>query len=312
MDLSIIIVSWNTKHLLQQCLRSLEEHVEAFKPSAAGPRSNACPDRSRRVETFVVDNASTDGSADMVRERFPGVHLIESEENLGFARANNRAIRRSGGRYVLLLNSDTLVREGAITRMLSFMDRHRQVGVLGPALLNDCGDVSPSWAQFPTLVSELFERHPRTRKPFLDHMRSSQDSNAYEVDWMAGACLLVRRQAIDQVGLMDERFFLYSEETDWCRRIKSAGWLNVYYPEARVVHVEGASSVRDRPRTLLLLNRSKILYAEKHFGSQRASALRVGLGLRALAKAALRLLQARPADARAQWTVARHLWSDLL
>lgn len=292
MNLSIIIVNWNTRALLAQCLESVYTHS---------------PDGE--FEVFVVDNASTDGSAQMVRERFPQVQMIENSENVGFARANNQAIRLARGGYVLLLNSDAIVLPGAISAMVTFMKQHEMIGVLGPALLDEEENVQLSWARFPTIWSELRGVHHRDREPFLDSIQSGQPVEAYQVDWMAGACLLVRRETIDQVGLMDERFFLYSEETDWCWRIKAAGWHNVYYSQARVVHFEGSSSAQDLPRTYFCLHHSKILYMQKHFGVWRAALLRIGFTVLAGGKALLKLILRQASAAQVNWMLARRLWN---
>jgi len=290
-ELSIVIVNWNTRDLLVQCLESVYAHS---------------PDGE--FEVFVVDNASTDGSAQMVRERFPQVQLIENSENVGFARANNQVITLAKGRYVLLLNSDAIVLPGAISAMVMFMKQHARIGVLGPALLDEEENVQPSWAKFPTIWSELRGVHHRDREPFLDPTQSGQPVEAYQVDWMAGACLLVRKEAIEQVGLMDERFFLYSEETDWCWRIKAAGWHNVYYPQARVMHFEGSSSAQDLSRTYFFLYHSKILYMHKHFGVWRAALLRTGFAVLAAGKALLRLILRQPSVAQAHWMLAKQLF----
>lgn len=289
MDLSIIVVNWNTRELLGRCLNSVYETAGELL-----------------CEVFVVDNGSTDASTEMVRARFPQARLIENGENLGFARANNQAIRLAEGRYVLLLNSDAEVCPGALASMVEFADRHAAIGVLGPALCSPDGVVQPSWARFPTVWTELWGVHRRGQEPFAGHV-PGEPAQAYLVDWMAGACLMVRQETFDQVGPMDERFFLYSEETDLCKRIRDAGWLNVYYPQAKVVHHQGASSSRDRGRSYVQLRRSKVLYAQKHAGAWSAACLRVGFTLLAVLKALFHsALRHRP-QARANWLLAQRL-----
>lgn len=294
-DLSIVIVNWNTCDLLAGCLQSIADYSRV-SPIYPPQRRTSLP----TIEIIVVDNASTDGSAAIVRERFPWAELIENQENLGFARANNQAICYSRGRYVMLLNSDTVLHDGAIAAMIAFADAHPEIGVLGPKLIDGRGDIQPSWAKFPSVWSEILAQHRRERKPFAD-------GTAFAVDWMAGACLLVRREAIERVGLMDDRFFLYSEETDWCKRIQDAGWLNVNYPAAVVSHFEGSSSSQDVPRTRFLLYQSKILYAHKHFGQRQALFLKLAFVATSPLKALWALLHGRAQAASAHLQLASRL-----
>jgi len=290
LPLSIIIVNWNTRELLAQCLESVGNEILAH---GTVPKS---------AEVFVVDNASTDGSAALVRERFPWVQLIENAENVGFARANNQAMREATGKYIMLLNSDTQLLPGTLPPFLAFMEQNPAVGMVGPEIIDGQGKVQLSWAQFPTLLTELLGVHLRGRK-FLS-------PEVYAVDWLAGACLLVRREVLEQVGLFDERFFLYSEETDWCKRIVVAGWQIVYYPAVRVLHYEGRSSIQDRERSYFLLHHSKVLYAEKHFGRKSAIFLRVGFVMLAYLKAGFRWVLGNKPAFCAQLRFARTLWCN--
>jgi len=263
-DVSIIVASWNTRELLAACLRSVaQEDIGA--------------------EVLVVDNASTDGSPEMLRREFGYVHLVANEENLGFARANNQGLRASRGRHVLLLNSDTVVQPGALGAMIRFMDGHSRVGVCGPELLNVDGTLQQSWASFPSLWSELSGKLVRRRRPY-----PTQDGRlAYEVDWIGGACLLMRRATFEAVGPLDERFFMYSEETDWCFRARERGWTICYYPEARVVHLGGASTRLSGTAMKAQLYRSKLLFFQKHYGRDRSRQLARLLRCRLLVKALL-------------------------
>lgn len=255
-DLSIVIVNWNTRALLADCLDSVYAQAEGLV-----------------LEVFVVDNASADGSPAMVRERFPQVRLVANTANVGFAPANNQAIRQAVGRHVLLLNSDTVVHAGALRQMVAFLDAHPRCGVAGACLLNGDGSLQASWAQFPSLWSEVLGRNLRVRQP----LPGAAGQPAFAVDWVGGACLMIRRAAIDQVGLMDERFFMYSEETDWCYRVKQAGWAIAYLPEARVTHFGGASSRQNNVKMFVELNRSKLYFFRKHYGPVRAGLLRLSL-----------------------------------
>jgi len=287
-DVSVIVVNWNTRALLERCLASVFE--------TSGDLS---------LEVIVVDNASTDGSAAMVRERFPEARLIVNPENVGFARANNQGLRVSAGRYQLLLNSDTVVWPGALARMIAFMDEHPCVGVLGAELRNPDGSLQPSWAAFPSLLSEICGRNFRVRRPY-------PGSEAFRVDWVGGACLMVRREAADQVGLLDEAIFMYTEETDWCYRLARGGWEIVYLPGACVTHLGGGSSRNSSLRSLLALYASKMYFFRKHYGRGMALALKVGL----LARTAVQTLLVslpwpRSPERRERLTRLQSLWRAL-
>lgn len=290
MDLSVVVVNWNTRDLLAECLTSLLAHPPA------GP-----------YDIWVVDNASHDGSAAMVRARFPSVHLIENTANLGFAAANNQAIRASRGRYVLLFNSDALATPGALDAMVQFMDAHPPAGAAGPQLINRDGSFQASYARFPTLLSELALLAGVARwwlGPYAPSPRPIPGEQPHPVDWVAGAALLVRRAAIDQVGLMDEGYFLYSEETDWCWRLGRGGWPVWYLPAVPVIHQAGASSQQQSARSYGLLYQSKLRFFARHYGAAAAWALRLafftGAALRLAIWRALLLLPARAAK-RPRW-----------
>ncbi len=266
-DLSIIIVSWNVRDLLRRCLASVYAAWPAERP----------------LEVIVVDNGSGDGSVEMVRREFPNVQLIVNQDNLGFTRANNQGISASRGRYVLLLNPDTEVLDGALTTMVEYLDAHPRVGVVGPRLLYPDGCVQSSRRRFPTLATAFLEStilhqwFPDNRAARYYHMLDQPDDRVQVVDWLVGACLMVRRQAIYEVGYLDEGFFMYSEELDWCRRIKERGWEVVYLPTARVVHYEGKSSEQVIPARHLHFQRSKVRYFRKHHGRWQAEVLRLFL-----------------------------------
>jgi N-acetylglucosaminyl-diphospho-decaprenol L-rhamnosyltransferase len=267
MDLSIVIVNWNVRELLRHCLSSIYQATEA----------------SFELEAIVVDNASGDGSVVMVGESFPQVHLIANDENLGFTRGNNQAIAQSRGRYVLLLNPDTEVVGGALSTMVQYMDTHPQAGALGPQLLYPDGSVQPSRRRFPTIATAFLEStvlqqwFPDNRVLRRYYIRDRGDDEVQEVDWVVGACLLARRQAIEQVGLLDEKFFMYSEEMDWCRRFKERGWRVVYLPTAQVIHHEAKSSEQVKSLQHIQFQRSKALYFRKHHGRWQAEVLRLFL-----------------------------------
>jgi GT2 family glycosyltransferase len=266
MDLSIIIVNWNVRLLLERCLSSL----------MAGCNGLQC-------QVIVVDSASADGSVEMVRQRFPQVQLLASGANLGFSKGNNWGVAHSSGRYILLLNPDTEVQGNALLTMLSYMDQHTDVGVLGPKLVFPDHHVQPSRRRFPTLATtflestllqQWFPRNPILARYFV---QDRGDNEVQDVDWLVGACLLLRRQAWEQVGDLDEEFFMYSEELDWCRRAKVTGWRVVYLPTASVVHHEGQSSAQVVPARHIYFQSSKVRYVEKYHGVAASEVLRVFL-----------------------------------
>jgi N-acetylglucosaminyl-diphospho-decaprenol L-rhamnosyltransferase len=263
-DLSIVIVSWNVRDLLRECLASIR---------AGGELS---------VEVIVVDSASSDGTPDMLHKAFPQVTLVEPGTNVGFTRGNNIGIEASRGRHVLLLNPDTRVLGSGPEKMVAYMDGHPKVGALGPQLLNEDGSVQSSRRRFPTLRTAFFEStwlQPHAPQKVLDHyyMLDHEDDETVAVDWVQGAAVLVRREAIEQVGMMDEGFFMYSEELDWQRRIKAAGWEVIYYPEAQIVHHGGKSSEQVVAQRDIYFHSSKIRYFRKHHGAGVAFVLRLFL-----------------------------------
>lgn len=267
-DLSVVIVSWNVRELLQRCLASVME-------SSMGD--------VLQCQVIVVDNASSDASKDMVRQRFPTVELIASDANLGFTGGNNVGIAHSAGRHILLLNPDTEVVGDALARMVGYMDRNPDVGALGPKVLFPDGRVQSSRRRFPTLATALLEStvlqqwFPRNRVLAHYYVADASDDQEQDVDWVIGACLLIRRAAWDQVGCLDEAFFMYSEELDWCRRAKAAGWRVVYVPDAIVVHHEGQSSIQVVPARHVYFQSSKVYYFRKHHGVLVAECLRTFL-----------------------------------
>lgn len=226
-------------------------------------------------ETYVVDNAPGDGSAEMVRACFPWVHLICNEQPQGFAANNNQVLRRGEGRYLILLNDDMLLINNALDRMVQFMDDHRWVGAVGCKLLNRDGTLQRScWRGFPspkTLLVDLFYLSkwlPR-QSWVRDFEATLQDSvGSVDVDYLLGACLMVRREAIDQVGLLDEGFFMFLEETDWCYRIKKNGWRICWMPDGEIIHFGQQSVAGDPAQFVPMLYQNFCRFCRKH-GSQR-------------------------------------------
>jgi GT2 family glycosyltransferase len=229
MDISIIIINWNTKEHLRNCLRSIVDTIQGIT-----------------YEIIVVDNASRDGSVLMLRQEFPGVILIENRENRGFAVANNQAMSIMKGRYALLLNTDAILKQNAAVQLFSFMEKNPAAAMACGQLLNADGSKQNSIAAFPDLLTlmtnmSLLEylcpcRYPGKRYDWQEPI---------EIDSGIGACLIVRRQAIDAVGMLDERYFFFFEETDWAYRMRTEGWKIFHVPSALIYHLQGQSIGRD-------------------------------------------------------------------
>ncbi len=271
-DLSVIIVSWNVAALLRDCLRSV---VRSQAPGVRSQESGELIADSCFLtsEIIVVDNASADGSAAMVRVEFPAVRLIVNAENLGFARGNNQGIRVSGGRYVVLLNSDTIVPSGALATLVAFMDAHPTAGAVGPRLLRPDGTPQPyAFGGDPTLRYLLARGVNRLifRRPLHDWVTDA----VQEVDWVSGACLMVRRAAMDQVGLLDENIFMYFEDNDWCLRIRQAGWRVVFNPHVAITHIGGQSLAQNPAARRAYRDSLRYFYA-KHYGPTAGLLLRL-------------------------------------
>jgi len=252
-DVSVIIVSWNTQDILRNCLRSIYEQ--------SGDSS---------LEVIVIDNASTDVSAEMVKKDFPQVTLIENSENRGFAAANNQAIAISKGRYVLLLNSDTIVLDNAIDKTLYFADAHPESAVVGCRVLNPDRTLQPTCFMFPSILNMLlsatylYKLFPKNRFFGRELMTWWNRNDIREVDAVTGCFMLVRREAIEQVGLMDDRFFIYGEETDWCYRFKQAGCKVMFAPCAEIIHLGGQSTRKKATAMVVQLRKCNIQFIKKH------------------------------------------------
>ena len=262
-QLSIIIVGWNVRELLRACLACL--------PCEA--------------EVIVVDNASSDGSAEMVRRDFPQVRLLANSTNRGFTGGNNDGLRLASRPWVFFLNPDTVPHGDALDRMLAYLETHSDVGVVGPQLRYGDGSLQSSRRRFPTLATAFFESTPlawhwpaeRNRWARRYQMADVPADRAQEVDWLVGAALLTRQEVMAQVGGFDEGYFMYSEELDWQRRVKQAGWKIVYLPEAVITHYEGKSSEQATGARHIRFNRSKVRYFRKYYGPLQTELLRLSL-----------------------------------
>lgn len=233
MDVSVIILNYKTAGLVRQCVKTIELH----RPTAD-------------FEIIVVDNASGDGVGEMLRREHPDVRFIGAPSNLGFAAGNNLGIRAARGRYVLILNPDITVREGAIDAMAAYMDAHADIGALGPRLVRPDGSLDESCHRFPTRMIPVYRRTPlgrtaRGRAALARYGMSGFDRReTRDVDWLLGAALMVRTSVLGEVGLLDERFFLYFEDTDWCRRFWKAGHRVTFFAGAEMVHYHERESAR--------------------------------------------------------------------
>jgi GT2 family glycosyltransferase len=298
--ISAIIISYNTAELTLDCLRCL--HADLGTTPA---------------EVFVVDNASTDGSAAAIKDAFPNVILIENKENAGFGAANNQAIRRAKGAFLLLVNSDAMLKPGAVSALLEQMRRDDRTAVVGPKLLNADGSLQRSCYKFPGPARSVFENTLLTaafpnHRIFGDYRGWDHDAPR-QVDFAIGACLLVRKSAVDQVGLFDEAFFLYAEETDWLYRFHRAGWNIWFTPAGEVQHLCGASGLQQSDRVFVEFHRGQERFVRKHFGWHGLAIYRVAKIFGSVARLAVFSARSvlRPARRKSDRTeVAR--WARIL
>lgn len=255
MDLSVIIVTWNVKDLLAACLRAL--------PSATAGLAS---------EVIVVDNGSTDGVPEVLRTEFPSVQLISNGANAGFSRANNQGIAVAEGRYVVLLNPDTEPRPASLAEMVRFMDGRPKAGAASPRLVRPDGTPQPyAFGDDPSPVYLLRRALAHGRK---DYLHDWGVEKPLQVQWVSGACLVSRREAVEQVGGLDEGIFMYFEDNDWCRRMRLSGWEVWYNSRVEVVHVGGAS-LKQNPQSRAAYYQSLVHFYRKHYGSLAAAMMRM-------------------------------------
>jgi GT2 family glycosyltransferase len=275
-SLAIIIISFNVRKLLQECLESIYRET-----------------RRTRCEIWVIDNNSRDDSVAMLKQSFPDVRLIENKENLGFTRANNQAIARCRSDLVLLLNPDTLIQDGALDKMVQFMDEHPEVGVSGCRVENPDGSLqlacrrsipTPQVAFYRmTGLSRLFPHSKVMAKYNLTYLDPDQP---HEVDAVSGAFLMIRRQVVNQIGMLDETFWIFGEDIDWCIRAQKAGSKVMYYPEAHILHYKGIGCSTNSRKTNYEYYRAMYLFHRKHFAKDYSpltnSIIYAGIGVNAL------------------------------
>ena len=268
MSVSIIIVSWNTREVLRACIESVFENSGGVS-----------------VQVIVVDNASSDGSAEMVREKFGDVKLIVNSENRGFAAANNQGILAADGKYILLLNSDTVVLDNAIKKTVDFAEVHSDAGVVGCKILNPDMSLQRSCFMFPSILNMLLSTtylyKVFAKNKFFGRERMSwwEFDSVRQVDVVMGCFMLLRKDVIDKTGMMDERFFMYAEETDLCYRVKQAGFKTYFVPGAQIIHLGGQSSAKVRGQMIIQLRLSVLKFIKKHYSglSYYAACVLVGM-----------------------------------
>ena len=263
--LSIVLVCWNNKAYMDPCLKSLYE---------SGLKCT--------FDVIVVDNGSTDGSQEMLAEKYPEVMIIQNTSNVGLGKASNQGIVATSGRYVLLLNNDTIVNGPSFDAMVDFLEQNPKAGAVGGRLLNPDGTVQAGYNYFSSiheefLVATRLGKLIRTGYPAIMYAEEIRS-----VDWLGSACLMVRRSALDEVGLLDEGYFIYGDEADLQYRLKKAGWAVYYLPHAQTIHYGGKSM--DRWRRRKMVYRGKMLFYQKHYGFLKTLILRIMLGILSAAK----------------------------
>jgi GT2 family glycosyltransferase len=264
-QISIIIINWNTRELLAKCIDSIEQTANGLN-----------------LEIIVVDNASGDGSQAMVQEKYPHVRLIANQENVGFAKANNQAMRVAGGDYFLLWNSDAFATPRAIQALLQLAEREPKAGIIGAQLRNADQTFQASHTLFPSQWQEFLILTGLGRTLSGNHYPSfgpEEEKGPQIVDYVEGACLMVRSQTYQEIGGLDEGYFMYAEEVDWCYSTREHGWQVWYQPQAKVIHLGGASSTGRRTHREADLYRSRIRFFRKHYGSRSAQLLKMQIYL---------------------------------
>ncbi len=255
MDLSVIIVNYNVRFFLEQCLKSVFRSGKGI-----------------RMEVIVVDNNSVDGSVEMIRDKFPEVKLIANDENAGFSKANNQGIRISAGKYVLLLNPDTVVEDDTLPKVVQFMDDHPDAGGLGVKMLDGNGRFLPeSKRSLPTpavafcKIFGLSALFPKSKIFGKYHLGYLDNDKTHQVEILSGAFMLLRRKVLDETGYLDEDFFMYGEDIDLSWRIIKAGYKNYYYPETRIIHYKGESTKKSSVNYVMVFYKAMVIFARKHF-----------------------------------------------
>jgi GT2 family glycosyltransferase len=293
-DITIVLVCWNNRAYLGPCLDSIDDA------------------RTRHsFEIVVVDNGSTDGSQALLRDRFPEVRVIQNDTNVGLGQASNQGIQQTNSRYVLLLNNDTLVKPGAFDALADFLDSHAKAGAVGGRVLNEDGTVQSCYNDFPTLAEEFLIATRIGERIRLGYPAHVDVDEPRRVGWISSACVMLRRAALDEVGMLDESYFIYGDEADLQYRLFKAGWATYYIPTTTIVHFGGRSMNRWSRRKMV--NRGKIMFFRKNYGFVRTAALRAMLGVLSLSKlvfwlgglAVPSVRERAVKELRSNWDVAR-------
>lgn len=308
-DLSIIIVSWNISDLLESCLQSI-----IYGPVGVGLETGVMPN----VEIIVVDSASHDSTVTMLGEQFPLVKVLPQTENLGFTRCNNIGLQTAQGRYLMLLNPDTEIIGSALPKMIHYLESNPDVGIVGPHTLNSDGTTQSTRRRFPTVPLAFFEStwlQAYAPKAMLDYyyVNDAPEDATLDVDWVQGSALMARREVYAQIGGLDEGYVMFSEELDWCKRAKSAGWRVVYLGTAKIIHHGGKSTDQVVANRHIYFQQSKLRYFGKYHGQFIAGVLRSYLLVLYLCQIGLEALKAafgnkrtmRQERIRAYWRVLR-------
>jgi len=267
LDLSVVIVSFNVRKFLEECLHSLYKTTKDIQ-----------------FEVFVVDNQSKDGTVQMLKTEFPNVNLIVNQENLGFVKANNIAFKKSRGKYILMLNPDTVIVQNSFGQIIDYFEQNTKIGAIGCKMLNSDRTLQPSCYNFPSL-REIFGLYFLGNRIFNSLKKINYDKTQV-VDFVRGAFMAINRQCLEEIGLLDEKFFMFAEESDLCYRMKKNGWKVVYMPDIEIIHHRGKSTEQVSDKMYLQRIRSLIYFFQKNYGKSNMLLLRViiffGVGLRLL------------------------------
>jgi len=281
LKLSIVIVNYNVKYFLEQCLRSVYKAIHGFD-----------------ADVYVVDNNSVDGSNEMVKKLFPEVKLIQNKENVGFSKANNQAMEQSSAEYVLLLNPDTVIQEDTLQKCLAYMDHNKDCGGLGVRMIDGNGTFLPeSKRGLPTPEVALYKMlglnklFPRSKKFGKYHLGYLKEHDTNEVEVLAGAFMMLRKSVLDQIGLLDETFFMYGEDVDLSYRISQAGYKNIYFPETSIIHYKGESTKKASANYVFVFYRAMIIFSKKHYSGKSARLLNSFINLAIYFRAGFAMVQ---------------------
>lgn len=262
--LSIIIVNWNTKELLSRCLESLVSSKGLIFDKS--PLTKKTKDKSREnlflTEIIVIDNASTDGSQEMVAQKFPFVVLLKNKENLGFSKANNQGIKIAKGKYILILNSDTIVKKTAIEILIDYLEQHREIDIIGPKLINPDGSPQANCGRFPTLpivAIMLFKEHFGG-----SNLVRSSPLTSKQVDWLMGAAFVAKKEVFETIGGFDEKIFMYMEEVEWFYRAAQSGFKTYFLKDAEIVHLGRGSAKKGKTDPILNIYKGILYFYQKH------------------------------------------------